>query len=211
MPKFCLLLSLLLSFTIQAEDFKSVLFSKLTLEVDDPLTESSWMENWKKAKGKFYFKNDAIVGEELPEEHHVAGAGRIIPMSSGVIQIEFRLDNSDMLQFGHDFSSEDKKDHLMRVAITKAGKLSVKAGLGWGPTTKMEPVGKPVPIKVEEGKWHTATVEFHRQKIVVHFDHIKVFEGEATANQDVEKNRIALQARGLVSFRNVKFWQGEVK
>jgi len=27
----------------------------------------------------------------------------------------------------------------------------------------------------------------------------------------VEKNRIALQARGLVSFRNVKFWQGEVK
>ncbi|MCM8532531.1 MAG: hypothetical protein NE330_15305, partial [Lentisphaeraceae bacterium] len=58
-----LLISLLFMISASAE-FKSVLFEKPVLELEDTLTESSWKEHWKGAMGKWYWKNDAIVGEE---------------------------------------------------------------------------------------------------------------------------------------------------
>jgi hypothetical protein len=193
-----------------AEDQKPELLKPIKLEINDPLTEQSWKDHWQKAKGKWYFLNDAIVGEEIPEEKHHAGAGREHSMQSGMLQIEFRIEKSDKLQFGLDYSSTEKKDHLLRVIFDNKGNLSVRAGSGWGPTTKMLPVGKPVKIDpLKPGQWYTAMVEFNKQEIVVHFEGHKVFTGNADANLDLEKNRIALNARGLVSFRNVKYWSGK--
>ncbi|MCM8538483.1 MAG: hypothetical protein NE334_21240 [Lentisphaeraceae bacterium] len=205
-----LLISLLLSVTVSAE-FKSVLFKAPVLEVEDALTESSWKKNWKAAMGKWYWKNDAIVGEENLAQNHHAGAGHIHTMHSGIIEAEFRMDDSKRIQVGHDYLAKDRKDHLLRIIVTSSGKLSVRAGSGWGKTTKMKQVGKGTKVSVEKGKWHKVAFEFDKQKVIVHFDGKKVFEGVCEANQDVVKNRIALTAKGFASFRNVKFWNGVSK
>jgi hypothetical protein len=178
------------------------------LLVDDPLTGATWAKNWQKAKGRFEPKSDHVVAIEIPEEHHHAGVGRVQSMQSGVMQVEFRFDDSPGIQFGLDYTDDAKKDHLLRVQVSP-DKLAVRAGAGWGKTTSMKPVGKPIPVTVAPGEWHTGVVEFHKQEILVHMDGKVVFYGVVETPLDVEKNRLALNANGTASFRNLKAWEGE--
>lgn len=202
-----ILLLLLLSLSAAAEN---KMLNETKLLIDDPLTEETWNKHWKKAMGFWKWEGDSIKGIEDPKQNHHAGAGRIESMQSAIIEVEFRMDDSTKVQFGTDYLTDDKKDHLLRVSIDASG-LSVRAGSGWGKTTSMKPVGKKVKMKFEPGKWYKGRVEFHKQDVVVHIDDKFVFYGTATVNQDVEKNRVALTAKGTASFRNVKVWSGELK
>jgi len=180
------------------------------LAVDDPLTEATWNKHWKRAMGFWKWEGDSIKGIEDPKQNHHAGAGRTESMQSAIIEVEFRFDDSKKIQFGTDYTSKEKKDHLLRVSIDANG-VAVRAGKGWGKTTSMKPVGKKVKMKFEPGKWYKGKVEFYKQEIVVHINDKFIFYGTALINQDVEKNRIALTAKGTASFRNVKMWHGELK
>ena len=204
----CVLLSLLVFVVSVSAENKMLRSTKLV--VDDPLTEETWNKHWKKAMGFWKWEGDSIKGIEDPKQNHHAGAGRIESMQSAIIEVEFRLDDSKKIQFGTDYLTKEKKDHLLRVSIDPNG-LAVRAGKGWGKTTSMKPVGKKVKMKFQPGNWYKGRVEFHKQEIVVHINDKFVFYGTAQVNQDVEKNRIALTAKGTASFRNVKMWHGEVK
>ena len=197
------LLVSVLTFSVGAEN---KMLNATKLVIDDPLTEETWNKHWKKAMGFWKWEGDSIKGIEDPKQNHHAGAGRIESMQSAIIEVEFRMDDS----FGTDYLTNEKKDHLLRVSIDANG-LAVRAGSGWGKTTSMKPVGKKVKMKFEPGKWYKGRVEFHKQEIVVHINDKFVFYGTATVNQDVEKNRVALTAKGTASFRNVKMWHGELK
>jgi len=204
----CVLLSLLvLVFSVNAEN-KMLKATKLV--IDDPLTEETWNKHWKRAMGFWKWEGDSIKGIEDPKQNHHAGAGRIESMQSAIIEVEFRFDDSKKLQFGTDYLTKEKKEHLLRVSIDPNG-VSVRAGKGWGKTTSMKPVGKKIKMKFVPGKWYKGKVEFHKQDIVVHINDKFIFYGAALINQDVEKNRVALTAKGTASFRNVKMWHGELK
>lgn len=206
----CVLLSLFVSLLTLSLSAENKMLNPVKLVIDDPLTEESWNKHWQKAMGFWKWEGDSIKGIEDPKQNHHAGAGRIESMQSAVIEVEFRMDNSQKVQFGTDFLTKEQKDHLLRVCIDATG-VSVRAGKGWGKTTSMKPVGKKVKMKFEPGKWYKGKVEFHKQEIVVHINDKFVFYGTAEVNQDVEKNRVALTAKGTASFRNVKMWHGELK
>ena len=186
----------------------AVMLKPLELAVDDPISAESWAANWQKAKGQFTAMEDHVVAEEILAEDHAAGAGRIHSMNSGILQIDFRMDDTTNTSFGLDYTSPEKKDHLLRVNL-KDGKLSVTTGSGWGSTTKMKPIGPGVPVELNEDDWNTSAVEFYGQEILVHLNGAVVYHGISEPNLEVEKNRIALVSRGKASFRNVKYWPGE--
>ncbi|HPA18711.1 MAG TPA: hypothetical protein PLU30_13255 [Verrucomicrobiae bacterium] len=188
-------------------DCPAVMIRAGKLLVDDPLNTETWKQHWERAKGQFFPTGDHVVAQEIPEEHHHAGAGRLQPIRSGVMQVDFRLDDSPGIQFGLDYRDDAKKDHLLRVQVAP-DRLAVRAGSGWGKTTSMKPVGKAVAVRVAPGEWHTGVVEFHKQEILVHLDGTLVFYGVAEAPLDVEKNRLALNANGTASFRNLRAWEG---
>lgn len=206
----CVLLFLFVSMLAVSVVAENKMLKATKLVIDDPLTEETWNKHWKRAMGFWKWEGDSIKGIEDPKQNHHAGAGRIESMQSAIIEVEFRLDDSKKIQFGTDYLTKDKKDHLLRVSIDANG-LAVRAGKGWGKTTSMKPVGKKVKMKFESGKWYKGRVEFHKQEVLVHINDKFVFYGTAQVNQDVEKNRVALTAKGTASFRNVKMWHGELK
>jgi len=188
----------------------NVMLDTKELLVEDPLTAETWEAHWKVLVGTWGWQGDALKGVEISEQNHHAGAGRIEDMTSGILEVEFRMDASRQLQFGYDYYTDAKKDHLMRASIVPTG-LAVRAGKGWAKETRMKPVGEKVPMSFEPGKWYKGKIEFHKDHLIVHIDDHLVFYGVALISQEVPKNRITLTARGTASFRNVKLWSGEVK
>ncbi|MCB1230567.1 MAG: DUF1080 domain-containing protein [Verrucomicrobiae bacterium] len=180
------------------------------LLVEDPLDESTFKPFWVKAKGKFAIEDGIFTAREIPEEKHHAGAGRIQPIMDGILDVEFRFVESEQLQFGFDYTTDEKKDHLLRAVIDK-GTVSARAGSGWGPTTKMKPFGpKPVKVEVPAGEWHQGRIEFRGQEVIISVNGETYFAAAAeTPLAGVEKNRIALTARGVAQFRNLKLWSLE--
>ncbi len=178
-----------------------------TLLVDDPLDASTFKEHWKKAKGKFAMEDGIFTAREILKEKHHAGAGRIQSVTDGILDVEFRMVESNEIQFGFDFTTDEKKDHLLR-AVIKDGTVFSRAGMGWAKQTRMKPFGpKPVKVEVPEGKWHHGRIEFHGQDVIIRINGRTVFAASArTPLKGVEKNRIALTARGVAQFRNVKLW-----
>lgn len=204
----CVLLFLLVSLiSVNAEN---VMLKTTKLLVDDPLTEETWKAHWKGLRGAWKWEGDSIKGIEIPEQNHHAGAGRIEDMESGVLELEFRMDDSRQLQFGYDYLTKEKKDHMMRASIDAKG-LSVRAGKGWGKETRMKSIGKRVNMTFEPGKWYKGKIEFHKDHLIVHINDQMLFYGVALISQEAPKNRITLTARGTASFRNVKLWSGELK
>lgn len=183
---------------------------KAKLLVDDPLDESTFGAHWKKAKGKFAIENGVFTAREIPEEHHHAGAGRIEPVMNGILEVDFKLVKSEQLQFGFDYTTDQKKDHLLR-AVVNAGAISARAGSGWGATTKMKPFGpKPRKINISSQEWHRGVIEFFGQEVIIRIDGKTVFAAAAKSPlEGVRKNRIALTARGVAQFRNLKLWSLE--
>ncbi|MCM8527000.1 MAG: DUF1080 domain-containing protein [Lentisphaeraceae bacterium] len=204
----CVLLFLLVSLiSVNAEN---VMLKTTKLLVDDPMTEETWKAHWKGLRGTWKWEGDSIKGIEIPEQNHHAGAGRIEDMESGVLELEFRMDDSRQLQFGYDYLTKEKKDHMMRASIDAKG-LSVRAGKGWGKETRMKSIGKRVNMTFEPGKWYKGKIEFHKDHLIVHINDQMLFYGVALISQEAPKNRITLTARGTASFRNVKLWSGELK
>ena len=189
---------------------KNVMIQMDKLLVEDPLTAETWEAHWKPLVGTWKWEEDAIKGIEILEQKHHAGAGRIEPMTSGVLELEFRMDDSRQLQFGYDYYTEEKKDHMMRAVIEPDG-LSVRAGKGWAKETKMQYVGTKIPMTFEPGKWYHGKIEFHKDHLIVHIDDQMLFYGVALISQEASKNRITLTARGTASFRNVKLYSGKPK
>jgi hypothetical protein len=189
---------------------ENVMIKTDKLLVDDPLTAESWDAHWKVLVGTWKWQGDSIKGIEILEQNHHAGAGRIEPMTSGVLEVEFRMDDSRQLQFGYDYYTEEKKDHMMRAVIEPDG-LSVRAGKGWAKETQMKSIGSKIPMTFEPGKWYSGKIEFNKDHLIVHIDNKMVFYGVALISQEAPKNRITLTARGTASFRNVKLWSGEPK
>ncbi len=178
--------------------------------VEDPLDETTFKEHWKKAKGKFAIEDGVFTAREILEENHHAGAGRIQDVMNGILQVEFRMVESAQLQFGFDYTTDEKKDHLLR-AVVNQGTISARAGSGWAKTTRMKPFGpKPAKIDVPAGEWHLGVIEFYGQEVIIRINGEPVFAATAeTPLEGVEKNRIALTARGVAQFRNVKLWSLE--
>lgn len=189
---------------------ENVMIKTDKLLVDDPLTAETWEAHWKVLVGTWKWEGDSIKGIEIPAQNHHAGAGRIEPMTAGVLEVEFRMDDSRNLQFGYDYYTDEKKDHLMRASIEPDG-LSVRAGKGWAKETTMKSIGQKVPMTFEPGKWYKGRIEFNKDHLIVHIDDQMVFYGVSLISQEVPKNRITLTARGTASFRNVKLWSGEPK
>lgn len=206
----CVLLFLLVSMLSANVLAENVMLKTTKLLVDDKLTEESWKAHWKGLMGIWKWEGDSIKGIERPEQNHHAGAGRIENMKSGVLELEFRMDESRLLQFGYDYYSKEKKDHMMRASIDAKG-LSVRAGKGWAKETRMKPVGKKVKMTFEPGKWYKGKIEFHKDHLIVHINDQMMFYGVALISQEAPKNRITLTARGTASFRNVKLWSGKLK
>lgn len=180
------------------------------LLVEDPLDDTTFKEFWKKAKGRFAIEEGIFTAREILEEHHHAGAGRIQQVMDGILDVEFRFVESDQLQFGFDYTTDEKKDHLLR-AVVKDGTVSARAGSGWAKTTRMKPFGPgPKKIDVPSREWHQGRIEFRGQDVIIRIDGKTVFAASAeTPLAGVEKNRIALTARGVAQFRNLKLWSIE--
>lgn len=206
----CGLLTLLVSAFSTGLLADNVMLDANRLLVDDPLTAETWEAHWGVLVGTWKWEGDSIKGIEIPEQNHHAGAGRIEDMTSGILELEFRLDDSRQLQFGYDYYTEKKKDHLMRATIEPTG-LSVGAGKGWAKETKKKSIGEKVPMTFEPGRWYKGKIEFHKDHLIVHINDRMVFYGVALISQEVPKNRITLTARGTASFRNGKLWSGKLK
>ncbi len=206
----CGLLILLVSMLPAVSIAGNAMLDTDRLLVDDPLTAESWDAHWKVLVGDWGWEGDSLKGVENPEQNHHAGAGRIEDMTSGILELEFRMDDSRQVQFGYDYYTEEKKDHLMRASIEATG-LSVRAGKGWAKDTSMKSIGEKVPMTFESGRWYKGKIEFHKDNLIVHINDRMVFYGIASISQEVPKNRITLTARGTASFRNVKLWSGELK
>lgn len=201
----------LLSFTVLTSmSAKNVMIQTDKLLVEDPLTAETWESHWKPLVGTWKWEGNSIKGIEILEQNHHAGAGRIEPMTSGVLEVEFRMDDSRQLQFGYDYYTDEKKDHMMRAVIEPDG-LSVRAGKGWAKETKMKYIGSKIPMTFEPGKWYKGKIEFHKDHLIVHINNQMAFYGVALISQEAPKNRITLTARGTASFRNVKLWSGKPK
>lgn len=177
------------------------------LLVEDPLDDSTFKAHWVKAKGTFAIEDGVFTAREILEENHHAGAGRLQPVVDGILDVEFRFVESSEVQFGLDYTTDEKKDHLLR-AVVKNGTVSARAGWGWAKTTRMKPFGpKPVALDVPAGEWHRGRIEFRGQDVIIRIDGKTVFAASAeTPLKDVQKNRLALTARGVAQFRNLKLW-----
>lgn len=69
------------------------------LLVKDPLDETTFAEHWTKAKGSFAIEDGVFTAREIPAENHHAGAGRIESVLNGILEVEFKLVESDEVQF----------------------------------------------------------------------------------------------------------------
>lgn len=206
----CELLVWLISLFFVSVSAENVMLNSEKLLVDDPLTAETWETHWKPLVGTWKWDGDSIKSVEILEQNHHAGAGRIEPMTSGVLELEFRMDDSRQLQFGYDYYTEEKKDHMMRAVIEPNG-LSARAGKGWAKETEMKYFGTKVPMTFQPGQWYHGKIEFHKDHLIVHINNKMVFYGVALISQEAPKNRITLTARGTASYRNLKLWSGTPK
>ncbi|MEM7602948.1 MAG: family 16 glycoside hydrolase [Verrucomicrobiota bacterium] len=180
------------------------------LVIEDALNSADWSENWRGGKGDFYAKEDHVIGVEDPSENHSAGAGRRQEMTTAIVQVEFRYDESTAMGIVIDFKADtDNKydnQHVMKVQI-QDGKFSLWGGTGWSDQTRRTIVGTPKEVEIVEG-WNTIVLEFHEQEMVGHLNGEVVCLGSTEEPITAPKNQITLTAFGQVSYRHLKMWSG---
>lgn len=183
------------------------------LVIEDALNESTWSEHWKGGMGDFYPKADHVVGVEDPSENHSAGAGRRQEMSSAIIEVEFRYDESTQMGIVIDYKADtgNKYDnqHVMKLQI-RDGKFGLFGGTGWSDQTRRTKVGDMVDVELVEG-WNTVVLEFHGQEMAGHLNGELITFGSTEEPIQAPKNQITLTAHGTVSYRNLKMWSGEMQ
>lgn len=197
MKPLSILLSLLLSSIVFAEDAKPLLHDHVLPVLAAPDFKSPLDASFSVAKGKWTSADGVLSVLDLPEQKHIPVLHHRVGLASATIEVEFLIEGPGSFLVGCD---SDK--HVGRVVINPAG-LSIAED-----SVKPSHTIAKLPMTVKPNEWHKLRVEWRGDKMAANLDGSELRAEHAFLA--TPKARSWLAAGKSVKVRNLKI-SGETK
>ncbi len=168
-----------------------------------PKTRKKAIHGWQAAIGEWWIEDEALHGDELPEDNHHSSCTYKIEATDLIISAKFRLGTASQLAIGCR-DSVAPHHHLARTYVTKDA-IWVTRMSGISKTTKSEKLAE-LKIPLDPEAWHTLTIEIlgdHFQARV----NGQLIQARHERFQDA-KGIVALISKGQgAQFKDVSIWK----
>jgi len=138
------------------------------LVTEDDFSGPTYKEKWKEFIKTWTLVDGMMKGEtEVGKHHSTLAPKKDFPVDRAVIQFDFKLDGAKSIGvvLNHETGY---REHVASVSFSPS-EAKLKRSSGMGKTTKSQELDLK-PVKLDDGRWHTATIEIYDAEMLVSLD-----------------------------------------